>query len=225
MILGRKEVRTIAYVTNSYIEHSGILGMKWGQRNGPPYPIRDGGHSAAEVKANPKLGRSSSSGGSSSGSNQQQQTKVKYRHNPRHYSDEELQEHLDRMRAEEEYRKLNGQLTKQQLNDIKNRVASNIFGTATNELPKAAIAVGKEVYTLERTFWKKVLVGSIPEIAKSIGQTFVEAAKAVNSNKGSADNKSSDNSGDNSPLITMHHPRMRYKQKVARNGKKIGRAH
>lgn len=31
--------------------HHGILGMRWGQRNGPPYPLSSSDHSAAERKA------------------------------------------------------------------------------------------------------------------------------------------------------------------------------
>ena len=31
--------------------HHGILGMKWGEQNGPPYPIREGDHSRAEKRA------------------------------------------------------------------------------------------------------------------------------------------------------------------------------
>lgn len=35
----------------SEIWHNGILGQKWGKRNGPPYPLRAGDHSASEKKA------------------------------------------------------------------------------------------------------------------------------------------------------------------------------
>ena len=31
--------------------HHGILGMKWGKKNGPPYPLDAGDHSASEKKA------------------------------------------------------------------------------------------------------------------------------------------------------------------------------
>lgn len=38
------------------IAHHGILGMKWGHLNGPPYPIGRGDHSAGEKKAASKAG-------------------------------------------------------------------------------------------------------------------------------------------------------------------------
>ena len=36
---------------NDYISHHGILGMHWGKRNGPPYPLGAGDHSVSEKKA------------------------------------------------------------------------------------------------------------------------------------------------------------------------------
>ena len=36
---------------DSVIEHHGIKGQKWGDRNGPPYPLDAGSHSAAQKKA------------------------------------------------------------------------------------------------------------------------------------------------------------------------------
>lgn len=36
---------------SNYLMHHGILGMKWGQQNGPPYPLDANKHSASEKKA------------------------------------------------------------------------------------------------------------------------------------------------------------------------------
>ena len=37
--------------TSNYLAHHGILGMKWGKKNGPPYPLGASDHSASEKKA------------------------------------------------------------------------------------------------------------------------------------------------------------------------------
>ena len=36
---------------SNYLMHHGILGQKWGKRNGPPYPLGASDHSASEKKA------------------------------------------------------------------------------------------------------------------------------------------------------------------------------
>lgn len=36
---------------SNYLAHHGILGMKWGRKNGPPYPLGASDHSATEKKA------------------------------------------------------------------------------------------------------------------------------------------------------------------------------
>lgn len=38
-------------ISENHLEHNGILGMKWGVRNGPPYPLGSGQHSKSEIKA------------------------------------------------------------------------------------------------------------------------------------------------------------------------------
>lgn len=37
--------------SSNYLAHHGILGQKWGQQNGPPYPLDSKDHSSSEKKA------------------------------------------------------------------------------------------------------------------------------------------------------------------------------
>lgn len=44
-------MRLIDMNYNDYLVHHGILGQRWGKKNGPPYPLGSGDHSASERKA------------------------------------------------------------------------------------------------------------------------------------------------------------------------------
>lgn len=44
-------ILTAQSLPNNTLAHHGILGMKWGRKNGPPYPIGVSDHSASEKKA------------------------------------------------------------------------------------------------------------------------------------------------------------------------------
>ena len=74
--------------------HHGILGMKWGKRNGPPYPLSPGAHSDSEKKAGwrKSLNKTSIS------------RKSRFT-NPKKLTLEELRRDTNRMRAEKEYRR------------------------------------------------------------------------------------------------------------------------
>lgn len=41
----------MSWSSEEYLAHHGIMGQKWGKRNGPPYPLGSEAHSAAEEKA------------------------------------------------------------------------------------------------------------------------------------------------------------------------------
>lgn len=47
-------VTVYTYYDHDVLIHHGIMGQKWGKRNGPPYPLSYGDHSAAEKRQNAK---------------------------------------------------------------------------------------------------------------------------------------------------------------------------
>lgn len=61
-----------------YLSHHGILGQKWGKKNGPPYPLGESDHSASEKKAGWKksLGKGTGDGSSPSTGSKRYSTDV-----------------------------------------------------------------------------------------------------------------------------------------------------
>lgn len=69
---------------HNYLVHHGILGQKWGKKNGPPYPLAPGDHSSAEKRA---MGKSKARKSSE-------------------MSDDELRTAIERKRLENRYNEL-----------------------------------------------------------------------------------------------------------------------
>ena len=65
------------YGNSVLLQHHGILGMKWGKQNGPPYPLDASDHSASEKKAGwrKSLSKSSNDSNKSSGTKNDDFTK------------------------------------------------------------------------------------------------------------------------------------------------------
>jgi len=163
-------VVTIAYVIYSEsLQHEGILGMKWGRRNGPPYPLKDGAHSAAEQKANPELAKRAEKAAKEKGS------VVKYARNPRRYSDDEIKSRIERLKSDETYRELTGRLTKKEAKEIRRLIATNLAGVMTKELPTGVIATGRSVWEFQKTFWGKVTLAVAGNLSKEIAPIVKEA--------------------------------------------------
>lgn len=94
-------------VANSDLYHHGILGQKWGRRNGPPYPLSAGAHSSAEKKAGYKKSIKGS-GGSYSGIFKKKKknannVETKKTNNSRKYTPEEQKSKLDKAKKDGSY--------------------------------------------------------------------------------------------------------------------------
>lgn len=147
---------------SGWIAHHGILGMRWGKKNGPPYPLGEGDHSASEKKAGWKKSLDGGSGSDNTGgsnnqsqnNNQQpQQNQRKERHwknalkearreDVHKLSDQELSEYNKRLQMEKQF----NDLTKEQESAGK-KYAKELGKRAFEAIVVATvIEVGKEYF-------------------------------------------------------------------------------
>lgn len=75
-------------------QHHGILGMKWGKRNGPPYPLDSGGKSSSKRKGGEENHEAKKTEEHSKSKNLQDLT------------DDELRARINRLEMEKRYRDL-----------------------------------------------------------------------------------------------------------------------
>jgi len=112
-------------MSQTYLAHFGILGQKWGKKNGPPYPLENAARSQTERKSNPesKSSKEKKKSGISNINRQQvgdirtdtdtlvrnvsKRIPRKNQEDLSKYSDTELQKIVNRQRLEQQYRDLN----------------------------------------------------------------------------------------------------------------------
>lgn len=116
------------YASN-YLMHHGILGMKWGVQNGPPYPLGADKHSASEKKAGWMSSLKSKSEAKKKSKKKQaalekarktRAEKAKQKKLEKEY--EEKRQQVLRSGKASEVSKYKGQMTNQELRDALNRI-------------------------------------------------------------------------------------------------------
>lgn len=126
-----RRIHEMGYYDTDYLAHHQILGAKWGKKNGPPYPLGSGDHSAAEKKAasaaGVKVGKDSGKG-----SIENVKTKPKKKKAPLTEEEKRLKAEEARLKGDSKnINKYMDKLTTQELQDAQTR--ANIRKNLTEE--------------------------------------------------------------------------------------------
>jgi len=140
----------VGYYEDHYLAHHGILGQKWGRKNGPPYPLEPKDHSASEKKAgwttslkekHAEKKRKKQQTAALEKARAARAEKAKQAQLEKEY--EEKKQQVLRSGKASEILKYKGQMTNQEMNDAINRIGyeERLYGLAAKE---------------EKTTWEKI---------------------------------------------------------------------
>ena len=102
-------------MANNELYHFGILGQKWGKRNGPPYPLSVSNHSSAEKKhldkyalktASSEISKATKAGVDTYAGIRKTISQKDNYEKAKSMSDEELAKEIKRLRMEQEFANL-----------------------------------------------------------------------------------------------------------------------
>lgn len=132
---------------SNFLAHHGILGQKWGRRNGPPYPLNSSDYSPAEKKAARAAGARAKESykkaknviKSDSGSRRSRALKEARRKDIDSLTTQELRDINSRLREEKSYQ----ELTKGNIAEGKRFVKQTATSIASGIITGLAIEAGK----------------------------------------------------------------------------------
>ena len=210
-------VRFTVVPYDDYLEHHGIKGQKWGQKNGPPYPLDPADHSAKEKKLNPKFAKAGQA--IKNTIKKQLDYRADRFRNPRKLSEAELKERLEHAKMEAEYTRLMGRSTREDRRAARDRIrqkladvlivdGSKLVSNLTEAAAKTIFNVGEKA------------CGTVLDMSKELTVEMVKAAnQRVNTraNYDATHTPTDENGNSNESIARQNQRARRDKYHIIRN--------